>query len=69
MYSRGSPLPWVCYGTPAAFDDELVAAMVAAGCQGVEIGSDSGTDPMLHRLKKPFRVADILRTRELFLRL
>jgi radical SAM superfamily enzyme YgiQ (UPF0313 family) len=66
LIARGAPLPWVCYGSPVAFDETLVRAMVRAGCQGVEVGSDAGSDRMLKRLKKPFRRADILRTRELF---
>lgn len=68
LIDRGSPMPWCCYGTPAAFDDELVAAMVEAGCQGVEVGTDSGTDRMLKLLKKPFKLADVVKTRELFLK-
>ncbi|MCU0684081.1 MAG: cobalamin-dependent protein [Polyangiaceae bacterium] len=63
---RGSPLPWVCYGSPAAFDGELVAAMVRAGCQGVEIGSDAGSEAALARLRKPFGLEQIRRTRALF---
>jgi hypothetical protein len=63
---RGVPLPWVCYGSPAAFDDELVGAMARAGCQGVEIGSDAGTERMLERLHKPFGLEEIVKTRELF---
>jgi radical SAM superfamily enzyme YgiQ (UPF0313 family) len=68
IIERGSPLPWVCYASPVAFDDELVAAMARAGCAGAEIGTDTGTPAMLRRLKKPFSVDDILATRELFLR-
>jgi hypothetical protein len=68
LVERGSPLPWVCYGTPAAFDDELVEAMVRAGCRGVEVGTDSGNEATLRALKKPFRLDDVRRTRELFLR-
>lgn len=65
--ARGSPLPWVCYASPVAFDDELVAAMARARCEGVEIGSDAGTDRMLGALRKPFDLAAIRRARELFL--
>jgi 23S rRNA (cytosine1962-C5)-methyltransferase len=64
---RGAPLPWVCYGSPAAFDDELVAAMARARCAGVEIGSDGGTEASLARLRKPFGLAHVRRARELFL--
>jgi len=64
---RGAPLPWVCYASPVALNDELVAAMARAGCVGAEIGTDTGTPSMLRRLKKPFTIDDILRARELFL--
>lgn len=63
---RGSPLPWVCYGSPAAFDAELVSAMVRARCLGVEIGSDGGSEASLSRLKKPFGLDDVRAARTLF---
>ncbi len=63
---RGSPLPWVCYGSPAAFDGELVAAMARAGCRGVEIGVDGGTEAALARLQKPFGLEQVRRARALF---
>ena len=66
LEARGNPLPWVCYGSPASFDDELVEAMARSRCVGVEVGSDTGTERMLARLRKPFTLAQILRTRELF---
>jgi radical SAM superfamily enzyme YgiQ (UPF0313 family) len=63
---RGNPLPWVCYASPVALDEEVVAAMARAGCQGVEIGSDTGTTRMLEQLKKPFSLAEIESSRALF---
>ena len=57
---RGAALPWLCYATPAALDEELCAAMAAARCVGVEVGTDTGTDETLRRLNKPFRRADVL---------
>jgi radical SAM superfamily enzyme YgiQ (UPF0313 family) len=68
LIARGSPLPWVCYGSPVAFEEPLVAAMAKAGCVGAEIGTDTGTASMLRRLKKPFSLEDVRKTRELFLR-
>jgi biotin synthase-like enzyme len=63
---RGNPLPWVCYASPVALDEEVVSAMCRAGCQGVEIGSDSGTPRMLAQLKKPFTIDHIASSRALF---
>lgn len=65
---RGSPLPWVCYVTPASLDDELVAAMRRAGCIGAEIGTDSGTPRVLDRLRKPFGIDDVRRVRASFIK-
>jgi radical SAM superfamily enzyme YgiQ (UPF0313 family) len=63
---RGAPMPWVCYGSPVAFDEEVVAALARARCVGVEIGSDSGNQRTLELLRKPFDLAAITRTRALF---
>jgi hypothetical protein len=63
---RGNPLPWVCYASPVALDEEVVRAMARAGCQGVEIGSDTGTSRMLEQLKKPFTMTEIESSRALF---
>jgi tRNA A37 methylthiotransferase MiaB len=63
---RGNPLPWVCYASPVALDEEVVGAMARARCEGVEIGSDSGTPRMLSQLKKPFTIEQIESSRRLF---
>src|SRR5260221_2243272 len=63
---RDNPLPWVCYASPVALDEEVVRAMARAGCQGVEIGSDTGTARMLEQLKKPFTLREIESSRTLF---
>jgi hypothetical protein len=68
LVARGSPVPWVCYGSPASFDDELVSAMARARCVGVEIGTDTGTESMLKRLRKPFSLREVRETRALFVR-
>jgi hypothetical protein len=41
------------------FDQALADTMAKAGCAGVEIGSDSGTDAGLERLKKGFTTTRI----------
>ena len=68
IVARGAPLPWVCYASPVALDDELVASMARARCVGAEIGTDTGTPSMLRRLRKPFSLDDVLAARESFLR-
>lgn len=56
---RGSTLPWTCYVSPIGFTDALAEAMAAAHCAGAEIGSDSGSDEVLLRLRKGFDTARI----------
>ena len=68
IVARGAPLPWVCYASPVALDDELVAAMARARCVGAEIGTDTGTAQTLRRLNKPFSLDDVLAVRASFLR-
>ncbi len=61
LIDRGWEVPWTAYANPIAFDAELAGLMVAAGCKGVEVGSDSGVDTVLARLKKGFTTAAIRR--------
>jgi radical SAM superfamily enzyme YgiQ (UPF0313 family) len=59
LISRGWTLPWTCYANPLGFDRELADLAKAAGCAGMEIGSDSGCDEILARLRKGFGVDQI----------
>lgn len=68
LVRRGAPLSWTCYATPAALDERLVAKMAEAGCAGVEIGTDSGTDEGLRRLRKPFTLDHVRAARKLLAR-
>lgn len=66
MIQRGFATPWTCYANPLGFDAELAHLMAEAGCVGAEIGSDSGVDAVLDRLKKGFHVDKIRRIHTLF---
>jgi hypothetical protein len=66
LIAQGNRLPWSCYASPAGLDDALVAKMAAAGCVGVEIGTDAGTEAGLRRLRKPFDLAAVRRVRASF---
>jgi len=61
LEARGNRTPWTSYVNPVAFDDELAELMVRAGAAGMEIGSDSGCDEILDRLRKGFHVDKITR--------
>ena len=65
MIDRNCKMPWTCYANPIAFDDELAGLMKAAGCVGMEIGSDSGCDDVLVTLKKGFDTKKIRAMREI----
>jgi radical SAM superfamily enzyme YgiQ (UPF0313 family) len=65
LIARGWSVPWTCYANPLGFDVEMAELARAAGCAGMEIGSDSGCDDVLERLRKGFKVADIRRIHEL----
>ena len=56
MIARGFRTPWTAYANPIGFDRELAELMRDAGCSGVEVGSDSGVNAVLDRLKKGFHV-------------
>jgi len=59
MIARGWRVPWTCYANPLGFDREIAELAKAAGCAGMEIGSDSGCDEVLERLRKGFGVDQI----------
>jgi len=61
LVARGNRTPWTSYVNPLAFDDELAGLMARAGAAGMEIGSDSGCDEVLDRLRKGFRTDRIRR--------
>jgi len=71
LEARGNRMPWTSYISPVAFDEELADLMVRAGATGMEIGSDSGCDEILARMRKGFatdkirRLAGLARSRGL----
>jgi radical SAM superfamily enzyme YgiQ (UPF0313 family) len=59
LIDRGWTVPWTCYANPLGFDRELAELARAAGCAGMEVGSDSGCDEVLVRLHKGFTTAHV----------
>jgi len=45
--------------TPGNFSAELLDAMIAAGCQSIDFGTDAGSDRTLRAFRKSFTVDDI----------
>jgi radical SAM superfamily enzyme YgiQ (UPF0313 family) len=48
-----------CYASPRGFTPELAEALAASGCEGVEFGTDSLSEPTLRAFRKPFGVDDV----------
>jgi len=64
LIRRENEIPWTCYVNPIAFDDDLAGLMIQAGCTGMEVGSDSGCDTVLKKLRKGFNVDQIRQLHE-----
>jgi pyruvate-formate lyase-activating enzyme len=65
MVGRGFAVPWTCYANPLGFDAELAQLMSAAGCVGMEIGTDSGCDEILEQLNKGFDTQQVRQIHQL----
>jgi anaerobic magnesium-protoporphyrin IX monomethyl ester cyclase len=60
----GAPVWWTCTAHPAHLDKEVLVAMHAAGCAGIDIGMESADPEMLLSIGKGVtveRVLDVLR--------
>jgi len=51
---RGVKVRWSCYATPVKLDRHQAQLMAAAGCDGIELGTDAVDDEQLARLGKSF---------------
>ncbi len=58
-------LEWLCILFPHDVDRDLARAMAEAGCQGVSLGFESGSDRVLGFMNKRFRTADVRRASDL----
>ena len=59
IITRRLPIKWSCYANPKFVHSELIESMLAAGCTGVEFGSDAANEIMLVNLRKGFVVDDL----------
>jgi radical SAM superfamily enzyme YgiQ (UPF0313 family) len=59
IISRKLDMRWSCYANPGFVTEELIDLMLAAGCTGVEFGSDAANETMLSNLGKGFTVHDL----------
>jgi radical SAM superfamily enzyme YgiQ (UPF0313 family) len=59
IVARGLRVGWTCFASPLGMTSELARAMKAAGCQGVEFGTDTASPLMLRAMGKPFSQEEI----------
>ena len=59
IISRKLPVKWSCYVNPRFITLKLSELMLAAGCTGLEFGSDAADETMLVNLGKNFAVSDL----------
>jgi radical SAM superfamily enzyme YgiQ (UPF0313 family) len=55
----GRRIRWSCFVTPGNFDAPLLDAMLAAGCQSIDFGTDAAAPATLRAFRKSFTVDDI----------
>ncbi len=61
MTAARIPVNWSAFINPDFITEGLMDDMLAAGCDAVEFGSDSGSPAMLKNLRKSFSVDDLRR--------
>jgi len=59
MATEKLPVNWSAFINPDFITPQLMEEMLAAGCDAVEFGSDSGSPLMLKNLRKSFSVEDL----------
>jgi radical SAM superfamily enzyme YgiQ (UPF0313 family) len=57
-------ISWRCILFPGGLDEKLIEMLARAGCREASLGFESGSDVMLHRMKKPFALGEVLRAAE-----
>ncbi|MBN1254403.1 MAG: radical SAM protein [Deltaproteobacteria bacterium] len=60
MIAQGVRMQWTAFVNPRFLTPEITALMAQAGCQGVELGVDSGSTKILNTYRKGFEVQDII---------
>ncbi|BCS54298.1 lipid biosynthesis B12-binding/radical SAM protein [Geobacter sp. SVR] len=65
MTAAHLPVNWSAFINPDFITPELLDHMLAAGCDAIEFGSDSGSPAMLRNLHKSFTADDLRRASQL----
>jgi radical SAM superfamily enzyme YgiQ (UPF0313 family) len=59
IIARDLKIRWTCYAHPGYMSPRLADRMAKSGCESVELGTDSGSLPVLAALKKDFGPEEI----------
>ena len=59
IIKRGLKISWTCFATPKGMTPELLSLMKAAGCNGVEFGTDAASNETLLKMGKSFSLEDV----------
>ncbi|MGE0086343.1 MAG: radical SAM protein [Desulfococcaceae bacterium] len=65
MAAEVSDLQWRCIIYPGYVSENLAKAMSKAGCRQVSLGFESGSDPVLHGMRKRFTSKDIRKSAQI----
>jgi radical SAM superfamily enzyme YgiQ (UPF0313 family) len=60
LAQAGSEIRWLCSTRIDAVDDDLLAAMAAAGCAGIFYGVESGSERIQRSIRKGVKVSSVL---------
>jgi radical SAM superfamily enzyme YgiQ (UPF0313 family) len=66
IITAGMDIKWISIIYPTKIDERLIEKMAQAGCVGVSLGSESGSNKILKKMNKKFRTKDVRRVSELF---
>ncbi|MCX8119007.1 MAG: radical SAM protein [Desulfobacterota bacterium] len=65
MAQRGIRVRWTAFVNPGSLTEDLLRRMVEAGCDGVEFGTDSGSEKMLRNYRKSFTRKEVIEASQL----
>lgn len=68
MLAAKLAITWRCIVYPWKVDEEMVRALAKAGCTEVAFGFESGSEPVLYRMGKRYRPAEVRRIASLLKR-
>ena len=66
IIAAGLKIQWLGIIYPSRMSEKLMAKMARAGCRGVSLGHESGSDLMLKNLGKRFRKEEVRQVSEMF---